>query len=301
MYKQIIDKIQKNEECTTYSEDEVMEIIKNMLIKKSENYKNEDMEILKKNWKKAFANGLTILGMIHGANYINKMPQPKSEREKSPTYQRIMEQRSQKAKNREPSSNLSDEEQVEQARKQGREQAQKDVKEMFSRNYENSRDKKIDDFLHNVSGVESSFGKNTKHKTMKSGIHANTSAYGNYGLMPKTINELANRMDKDSPLKSYNKMNPDQIKESLDKNPDHQHQFAKFMANHLYDKHGGDENKMAYSWNMGHNIDSESIGTGRHANYMNHDYVQKYNKFKNQNSKQNIQPKEQKVASNNLM
>ena len=59
---------------------------------------------------------------------------------------------------------------------------------------------------------------------------------------------------------------------------------------------------MAYSWNMGHNIDSESIGTGRHANYMNHDYVQKYNKFKNQkNSKQNTQPKDQKVASNDLM
>jgi hypothetical protein len=296
MYKEILEKIQKNEDQITYSEEEVFKIVTDMLLKKcEENAEEYDIEELRKNWRKGVANLVAILGLTHGAHFMANSPGPKTEREKSPTYQRIeRELAEKKAKAKE--SGLSDEEQIQQSYEKGKAEAD----EIFERNYENSRDKKIDDFLHNVSGVESSFGRNTKHKMMESGIHAKTSAYGNYGLMPKTINELANRMDKDNPLKTYNKMTPDQVKESLNKNPDHQHQFAKYMANHLYDKHGGDENKMAYTWTMGHNLETTSLDEGgSHGNFMNHHYVQKYNKFKNQQKPKTNS--EQKVASNNLM
>ena len=101
-----------------YSEEEVVSMIKEILLNKSQEFKNIDIEDLRKNWRKAFANGLTVLGMLHGAHYMADATGPKSEREKSPTYQRIQQER--EAKNKEPSSNLSPEEQIKQAREQAR-------------------------------------------------------------------------------------------------------------------------------------------------------------------------------------
>ena len=126
---------------------------------------------------------------------------------------------------------------------------------------------------------ESSGGKNTNHKEMKAGMHAGDAAVGQYGLMPNTIKEMANRMDKNHPMKQYAKMDNDAISKSIKQNPDHENQIANFMANHLYDKFGGDENKMAYSWFQGHNLTNDHFNTS-HKDYMDHNYVKKYQKHK---------------------
>ena len=86
MYKEIIEKIQKSEDESTYSKEQVFEIITQMLLKKCEENKNNvDIEDLRKNWRKGVANLVGVRGLAHGAHYMTDMPGPKSEREKSPT------------------------------------------------------------------------------------------------------------------------------------------------------------------------------------------------------------------------
>jgi hypothetical protein len=289
MYKEVKNKMQKNEVETSYSEEEVLEIFKDIILKKSQDYKDDvDIEELRKNWRKAFAKGLTVLGMLHGAHYMGRLPQPKSEREKSPIYQRAQE----RLRQRKPSSGLSDEEQI----KQSREQARQEGQEIYNKYGKNSRNSKINDFLKTISMNESSGGKNLNHKQMKSGMHRGDSAVGQYGLMPNTIKEMANRMGKDNPMSMYGKMDNQAISDSIKKNPEHENEIAKFMANHLHDKFGGDENKMSYSWFQGHNLTNDHFDTS-HKNYMNHDYVKKYNKHKSQIDSQKT-PQKNTIASN---
>lgn len=285
-----------------FSTEEAFKMGTNMLLKKCiENTDNMGVEELRKNWRKGVANLVGILGLTHAAHYMGQPGvEQLSERQKSPIYQRVQQKMDAKAANRNPSNNLSVEDQVKQARKQGRAEGQA----IIDKNYENSRDQIIDDYLYSVSGAESSFGKNTKHKKMTSGIHNNTSAFGSYGLMPNTVVEMANRMDRNNPLKAYNKMSPTEIHQSLKENPDHEYKIAKFMANHLYDKHNGDLAKMAYVRTMGHNLAPEELEEGgSHANWKNHSYPQKVMKFYNklQDSKKNKKPQDLNNASNNPM
>ena len=63
-----------------------------------------------------------------------------------------------------------------------------------------------------------------------------------------------------------------QIRESFKQNPEHEQDIAKFMANHVYKKYGGDFNKMSWSWLNGHNT------TNFPENFKNHYYVERFNK-----------------------
>jgi hypothetical protein len=265
MYKDLYKTLSKKER--TYSEEEVIEAIKECLLKKSLENPDVDIDILQKSWKKAFANGLTVLGLVHGAHYMGSPDGRPSERQKSPTYQRI-HQEMQAKKMRNPAS----EDQSFQAP-------------------EEDRETKVKNFLSTISMNESSGGKNINHKKMQSGIHAGDSAIGQYGLMPNTIKEMTGRMGQDHPLSRYSKMNSKAIAQNIKKNPKHEQEIATFMANHLFDKHGGDEGKAAYSWNQGHNLSPEHF-EGQHKDYANHDYVKKYNQHK-----QSLQNKN-KVAQN---
>jgi len=303
MYKDLEELI-KTEKLGKVSKEEAFKMGTNMLLKKCmENADNMDVEELRKNWRKGVANLVGILGLTHATHY---MAQPGveqlSERQKSPTYQRVQQKIDAKAANRNPSNNLSVEDQVKQARKQGRAEGQA----IIDKNYENSRDQKIDNFLNTISMIESSGGKNTEHKLITSGSQKGTRAFGNYGLMPRTVHDLANRMKRDAPdnpYSNYSKMTHQQISQSLKENPDHQHVFGKYMANHLYDKFNGDENKMAYSWIMGHNIDPSDFEQGkRHSNFKDFYYTKRYNKYKpKKESEQKPVQFKSSVTSNNPM
>lgn len=143
------------------------------------------------------------------------------------------------------------------------------------------KEKKINNFLKTTSMIESSGGKNLDHPKVAHGLHAGDRAVGQWALMPKTVKEIAGRMADDSEIAPYAQMNSKKISQKLSQNPHHEKQMASFLANKLYDKFGGDENKMAYAWNQGHNIEPKSFDTDR-KDYLNHDYVKKYNKYKNQ-------------------
>jgi len=256
----------------TFSEQEAIDMIKYLLMQKFEENKEFTLEELEKNWKTAFRTGLTVLGLIHGAHYIGQdrpIEKQSSIKEQSPkeSVQKIKQKKEEASEkiDRSPSSQQED--------------------------HEN----KINSFLSTISMNESSGGKNTDHVQMKHGIHAGDSAIGQYGLMPNTIQEMARRSG-DKSLRSYGKMNSREIADSIRKNPEHEHQIANFMANHLHNKHGGDESKMAYSWNQGHNLTQDHFDTN-HKNYKNHDYVKKYHKNKGMTEK--TLPKE--IKTNKLV
>lgn len=258
MYKEILNKIRKNEDLErTYSEKEALEALSKLLLKKSEEHSDIPIEDLRKNWRKAFGTGLSVLSMIHGAHYMDENRVPK---EKTP--QEISQ----------------DQEQMKQYRQEAKQKGQ----DIYNKYLKDSKDHKINKFLEAVSLNESSGGLNTKHSRMEGGIHAGDAAVGNYGLMPNTIKEIAGRMGSDHPLNSYTQMDNQKIEQKIANNPDHQKQFATHLANMLHDKFDGDESKMAYSWNQGHNLTDDHFKEGRHSDYQNHDYVQKYQKHRSQ-------------------
>lgn len=129
----------------------------------------------------------------------------------------------------------------------------------------------FEDFKKRISGVESNFGKNTKHPVMTSGIHEGDAAIGQYAMMPNTIQEFANRTG-DKELQSVPKeAYPDYFKA----HPEAQQRIENNALQYVYDKFGGDPEKAAYAWNQGHNLDPNKITPDK---IETSDYV---NKFRN--------------------
>ena len=141
---------------------------------------------------------------------------------------------------------------------------------------------------------ESSGGKNTQHVQMKHGIHAGDSAVGNHGLMPNSVKEETTRMGRGGALhRIYANMPNEKIGDSLAANPKHYNAITNHLANRLSDKFGGDESKMAYSWNQGSNLTNDHFKEGGgHSKYQDHDYVKKYHNNRQQNEKTPQKPEQ---------
>lgn len=142
---------------------------------------------------------------------------------------------------------------------------------------ENSRKK----FKDVIRMLESSGGKNTKHKTIQSGLHEGDTAGGDYGIMPNTMDEMLTRNPIPySPkyIKKLKVLEPDQKKQLIEENP----QFQELMADRVYDKIkdtvGEDELKQAAAWTYGHNRPAKDpfYTSGK---YLDTDYVKKYKKL----------------------
>jgi len=146
-------------------------------------------------------------------------------------------------------------------------------------NYQMS-DPKIKQFLTKIKQVESSGGINTNHPVIKSGIQAGDRAAGSYGLMPNTVHEIINRMrihgTLTPELKQLNNLDPNTLKNTIEKNPNLEEQLAEHLAQRVLDRQQ-DEEKAAFSWNQGHNLTPEEI---EKRDYKNSDYVKKFNKVK---------------------
>jgi len=145
----------------------------------------------------------------------------------------------------------------------------RDLKEFMEPFGMNSQDR----FLEAISELESSAGKNTKHKAMHTGLHQGDKAIGDFGIMPKTFRNVANSLRlKDSKLRSvlgdsyrddefdYVSKLPDRaLKETLKSRPDLQLRAARYLATHLDVMHNGDPAKKAHGWRFGSNRPSDQI------------------------------------------
>lgn len=134
------------------------------------------------------------------------------------------------------------------------------------------------DFLNKIKQIESSGGKDFNHPVVTAeNLQQGDRAIGRYGLMPNTVKELVNRRrlrGTVSPdMLTLSEMHPDQMKEHLEANPELEDQLANDLSTHVIQKQGGDEEKAAYSWIQGHNMNPEKI-TPDTLNQSN--YVQKF-------------------------
>lgn len=285
LVKNIISDFKNELNKDYYTEEQAVDMLKSFILKKYE----ENPEILEKSdIRTAFKNGLTFLALVNAAYYAG---QDKTDQKPLPEPQAIERVKPSedfygKGYREEPvpidrglapeeTPMIEDTMAEEPSDEIGREPSSEDMEPTVEDDGE-AHDQKINEFLQAISLNESSGGKNLKHKTMKSGMHRGDTAIGQYGLMPNTVQEMAGRIRRDlgsdHPLVAYKKMDEKQMRESFKQNPEHEEDMARFMADHIHKKYGGNENKMAWSWLNGHNT------TNFPKDYENHYYVQRYNK-----------------------
>lgn len=117
-----------------------------------------------------------------------------------------------------------------------------------------------------ISQLESSGGKNTKHATMKTGMHKGSTAIGQYGLMPLTIRDIAQmRVRKgqaDELDQQIANMSVEQAKQAIPKliseNSPEYEKYADTLSEHVLGRYG-DMEKAAVAWNQGHYSSPEKI------------------------------------------
>ena len=132
-----------------------------------------------------------------------------------------------------------------------------------------------------IRQLESSGGKNVKHRTMASGLHAGQAAMGEYGLMPQTVQEFVTRRKRrgqfgpDEALMAQ--MNPEQLTEFLAGQDRVEQGLASDFADLVLKRAKGDEEKAAYMWNTGHNRPISQIDQDRLDKSQ---YVQRFRKLK---------------------
>lgn len=128
-----------------------------------------------------------------------------------------------------------------------------------------------EEFLNYISQIESSGGKNTNHPVVNSGVNAGDRAVGQYGLMPNTIKDTVKRGVASGELpQEMSQVDPSQMDQSTEQ------QIAGALAHRVLNKYQ-DPNMAAYAWNQGTSLSPDQI-KGR--DFMNSDYVQKFNKVR---------------------
>jgi hypothetical protein len=147
-----------------------------------------------------------------------------------------------------------------------------------------------DALLYPLSGVESSYGTDLDHKTMKTGIHAGTAAQGPLGMMPLTFKDVANRVrlrkeelglapdfEGDPEIEQWARHpNIDEVAFAMREFPDMTQRAARYLERHLEHRFPGDENlaKRAFMWNQGHAMKDSKIPSD--ATIEKHDYTKKF-------------------------
>ena len=122
------------------------------------------------------------------------------------------------------------------------------------------RNEDINAMMESLAQIESSGGKNFKHKRIEdpNSVQYGDEAIGTYGLMPNTVKEIAGS-DQSPEIRALLKLKSDQIKAALEGNPELEQQVARRLGEKVYDRQGGDIEKAAYAWNQGHNLPPERI------------------------------------------
>lgn len=107
----------------------------------------------------------------------------------------------------------------------------------------------IQRFLHYISQLESSGGKNLDHEEVETGPLKGETAEGPHALMPSTKTELMNRY-------------PSALQE--DSSPE---EFDKKLAEHVLNRAQGDETTAAGLWRHGHNRPEDKFDKLRDTKY----------------------------------
>lgn len=107
----------------------------------------------------------------------------------------------------------------------------------------------LNEFLKKIAMLESSGGKNLKHKkiTNPESIHYGTSAVGEHGLMPVTAQDL----DRKFQINELKGLTKEEVQQRLEQDPELRQKIAKGLAGELLNK--VPQETAAHMWLMGHN------------------------------------------------
>lgn len=121
---------------------------------------------------------------------------------------------------------------------------------IISANYEDPREHKakdVNDFLHKIAFLESSYGQNLNHPEVTRGPNSGTSAMGEYGIMPLTAQDL----DKQYGINELQGLNIEDIPQKMEESPGLDHRIASTLASKLLNKNPSEV--AAYKWEHGQN------------------------------------------------
>jgi hypothetical protein len=168
----------------------------------------------------------------------------------------------------------------------------KTLQSQYGKDIKNPNNSKYKDFLQKIGNIESTDRYKVEHPVIKKGMHKDSQAIGKYGLMPKTVKQIAeNLKNKQSDL--YKLMGPgyndpevtslldkdeSEYKGILELNPNLQDKLANYLATDLSYKHNDDLEKMAYGWNQGSQIKSRDITPDK---LEQSEYIKKFRKLNN--------------------
>lgn len=135
--------------------------------------------------------------------------------------------------------------------------------------------------LRYIEMIESSGGKNLKHRLVTSGLNAGTSAIGRYGIMPlqaiETISKDKELAQKYPEFLSYDHIkDADKITQTILNNRNLETEIANSHWRRLHNRFDGNEKKMAHAWLNGI---SGTLNTPNEE-IENHNYVKKYKRYK---------------------
>lgn len=129
-------------------------------------------------------------------------------------------------------------------------------------------------FMDATGKIESSGGKDMSHDPMTQGIHKGTSAIGTYGLMPNTIDEFSNRLPEDETLQELSKLTPEDMKRTLEADPELERKAAKPIMKFMLNKFE-DPALANHAYQYGHNLSKERVMD----EYQNTDRYEKFKKL----------------------
>jgi hypothetical protein len=138
----------------------------------------------------------------------------------------------------------------------------------------------MDRFLWNVEQIESTGGKNVKHKPIQSGRFKGSRAIGKWGLLKPTVDEIVGRMQRSGTMKpefaELPQMSRDKLEAHLKANPKVELNLARQLAQHVTNRQGGNYKKAAFAWLHGHNMHPTDISNDQ---LVHSDYVSKFNQL----------------------
>lgn len=122
----------------------------------------------------------------------------------------------------------------------------------------------IDSLYKRFGQIESSGGKNTKHKMIKTGPNAGQTAGGETGILPNSLKDFINQsrnagLAVDPEIETLSQLPHEMVTDALNTEKDLDRKAFDMSIRRMLNKTGGDEEKMALGWNTGHNRDYSAI------------------------------------------
>lgn len=126
--------------------------------------------------------------------------------------------------------------------------------------------------------IESSGGRNINHVPVDNETHKGDSAIGDYALMPETINELVKSrpvdIDKEEQRRLLQMSGPEKKEYLVKQKPEYQEKLVDAMIDKLAENYGGDELKMNYAYEHGHNLSDDTVSRKYRKSERNKRYLQ---------------------------